>query len=125
MEQPVPYKAYQVTEPKPRVEFPVWGVILVMVGALVTACAETTTRPAAIVSITAPPPTWMPHGARMERAGGAPDVAKGGDTSSRAYYYGVTAYESRFAPASFSLFLSHQLEFTNLGSVRHNITIPA
>ena len=31
MEQPVPY---QVSPPKTRVEFPVWGVILVLVGAL-------------------------------------------------------------------------------------------
>lgn len=31
MEQPVPI---QITVPKPRMEFPVWGVILVLVGAL-------------------------------------------------------------------------------------------
>ena len=63
------------------------------------------------------PRTWPPSSC------GGGEAAEGGATGE--YYFDVDAKGSRFAPASFALSLSEQIELVNHDSVLHNVTIPA
>jgi len=103
------------------------SVVIVMTVAftlLLAACAEQTAKPTAASS--SPRPTAsVPRGEAMEGGEAGEDNDETEAPGAEAYYFDVDAEGSRYAPASFVLSLSEQIELHNNDSVVHNITIPA
>ena len=114
------------------------SILFVALALFITACAETATR--SVATSSPRPRSSVPRAAAMEHVEsgtaapcrlvrrpwgmGCAEEEEEAKASGEYYFY-VAVKGARFAPATFSLSPSHQIELDNGDNVVHNITIPA